>query len=65
MSISYTVDVHCDRCGDWVRGITSPKPNTAKLALAVAKKAGWSRDVKSPLTDLCPHCLAEARKEPR
>lgn len=57
MTISYTVDIHCDRCGEWMHGVTTPKPNTARLVLAKAKKVGWSRDTKTRFTDLCPTCL--------
>jgi ribosomal protein L34E len=65
VSISYTVDVHCDRCGDWIHGITSYKPNTARLVLSAVERAEWSRDLKSTYADLCPKCLQEARKEPK
>mgnify|MGYP000291181828 FL=1 len=66
MSTSYTVDIHCDRCGNWSHGAIGPKPSgLATKALKAAKKNGWSRDVNSTYTDLCPACLAEARKEAR
>lgn len=65
MTIVYTADVFCDRCGCWVHGATGSKTSgLGRPALAVAKKAGWSRDVKSTYTDLCPECLKENRKEP-
>lgn len=64
MSLTYTCDVFCDRCGNWVHGVTTNKATgLARPALAEAKKQGWSRDVKSTLTDLCPKCLAKSRKE--
>lgn len=62
MSLSYTVDVHCDRCYHWAGGVTGPKPE-ARKALAAAKKEGWSRNVRSTYTDLCPKCLIEVRAE--
>lgn len=65
MSISYTVDIHCDRCTDWIQGITSAKPNTVRRSLAEAKREGWSRNTKSVYTDLCPSCLKHVRKEPK
>jgi hypothetical protein len=64
MSVTYTCDVFCDRCGDWTHGVCSDKPTgLASKALKIAKKEGWSRDVKSTFLDLCPNCLNEFRKE--
>lgn len=60
MTVSYTCDVHCDRCGEWVRGVTAQGPRgLARAALRVAKAKGWSRNVRSTYTDLCPKCLHE------
>lgn len=65
MTIRYTADVFCDRCGNWVPGLTSEKPSgLARPALSLAKKAGWSRDTKSTYLDLCPKCLDENRRNP-
>jgi len=55
MTVRYTADVFCDRCGDLVHGVTSVKPvGIASAAIKAAKAAGWSRDVKSTFMDLCP-----------
>lgn len=63
MTVRYTADVFCDRCVNWMHGVTSEKASgLATPALKKAKKAGWSRDVKSTYTDLCPNCLNEHRK---
>lgn len=64
MTIIYTADVFCDRCGNWIHGCVSER-NTglARPALKAAKNEGWSRDVKSTYLDLCPKCLIEARKD--
>ena len=63
MSIVYTADVFCDKCGVWIHGATGNKaPGLATKALKVSKQAGWSRDVRSVYTDLCPNCLNEERK---
>lgn len=63
MSLSYTCDVFCDHCGNWVHGVTANKPTgLARPALSEAKKQGWSRDVKSTYTDLCPACLTAVRQ---
>ncbi len=65
MTVRYTADVFCDRCGNWTHGVTSDRhTGLAMPALAKAKRNGWSRDVKSTCTDLCPDCLREARKSP-
>lgn len=65
MSTSYVVDIHCDRCGNWMHGAVGPKPaGLATKAVKAAKATGWSRDVKSTFTDLCPSCLKEHRKDP-
>lgn len=64
MTLRYSADVFCDRCGNWIHGHVSHKAEgLARPALAVAKRAGWSRDVKSKFTDLCPHCLDAVRRE--
>lgn len=64
MTVRFSADVFCDRCGDWVRGATSNEKNAlATRALKVAKAAGWSRDNKSIYLDVCPKCLDEVRKE--
>jgi hypothetical protein len=65
VTISYTLDIYCDHCGNWIRGVTSKSPNTVRASLYKAKKAGWSRDTKSIYTDLCPQCLNKVRKEPK
>lgn len=63
MSITYSADVFCDNCGNWTRGVVSDKPSgMAKPALAKAKREGWSRDVNSLFTDLCPDCLGNHRR---
>lgn len=65
MSLSYTIDVHCDRCGNWISGVTVDKPQgNVRKALAVARRAGWSRDTKSLYTDVCPACLKEEQTNP-
>lgn len=62
MTVRYTADVFCDRCGDWVHGVTSDKSGgIASAALKIAKEGGWSRDVRSTYTDICPKCLVEHR----
>lgn len=61
MSVVYSADVFCDRCGDWVRG-DAVGPNAsglARQALATARRAGWSRNVQSIYLDVCPSCLKE------
>lgn len=65
MTVRYSVEVFCDRCGNWMSGINSAdKPNgLASKALKAAKQKGWSRDVKSTYLDLCPDCLGAARAE--
>ena len=66
MTVRYVCDVFCDRCGNWINGAVGEKaPGLATKALQVAKRMGWSRDVRSTYTDLCPHCLEENRKEPK
>jgi hypothetical protein len=63
MSIVYTADVHCDRCGNWAHSVTGHKPDgLATRSLKLAKANGWSRSVRSIYTDLCPDCLKNARK---
>lgn len=63
MTVRYTADVFCDRCGNWMHGAVSDKPTgLATPALKAAKREGWSRDVKSIYMDLCPLCLIEERK---
>lgn len=63
MTVRYTADVFCDKCGRWVHGLVSDKSTgLARPALQVAKRDGWSRDVKSLYTDLCPSCLDEQRR---
>ena len=62
MSIAYRVEIHCDRCGVWMEGGFGPKTaGLARKALALAKKSGWSRDVRSTFTDVCPNCLSKTR----
>lgn len=64
MTIRYTCDIFCDRCGNWAHGETKEGP-VAGMATRTLKKAkciGWSRDTKSPLLDLCPDCLKDERK---
>lgn len=64
MSTVYTADIFCDRCTNWIGGVTGNKPSgLATKAVQVAKKAGWSRDTKSQYMDLCPNCINESRKE--
>ena len=61
--IRYTADVFCDNCGCWIHGIIGSKPSgLARPALAEAKRHGWSRDVKSIFTDLCPTCLKKHQR---
>ena len=64
MSIVYQADVFCDKCGNWIRGdaVGHKASGLATQALKTAKSAGWSRDVRSLYTDLCPNCLKEERK---
>ncbi len=63
MSITYSADVFCDKCDNWIHGVTSDKPTgMARPALKIAKDNGWSRDVNSTLVDLCPSCLEDFRK---
>jgi hypothetical protein len=65
MSIVYTADVFCDKCGIWSEGVTvtgAKAPGLASKALKKAKAEGWSRDARSLYTDLCPNCLKEERK---
>jgi hypothetical protein len=63
LSLSYTCDVHCDKCAQWMHGATAAKPSgLATIALKLAKKAGWSRYTQSTYTDLCPECLEKERK---
>lgn len=64
MSILYTVDVFCDRCSNWMRGVSGHKaPSLTKTALKRAKANGWSRNVNSTFTDLCPDCLQKSRRD--
>ena len=64
MSLIYSCDVVCDRCGNWTHGLTGLKPiGLGMPSLAIAKGQGWSRASKSLYTDLCPDCLTETRKE--
>jgi hypothetical protein len=66
MTIRYSVDVFCDRCGDWTHGATSnDKQRLASYALEKVKKQGWSRATKSMYLDLCPPCLKENLKDPK
>lgn len=66
MTVSYSADVFCDRCGNWTHGVTSNhKARLATYALEEAKKQGWSRDVKSTYLDLCPKCLDKYHKDPK
>jgi len=63
MTVSYTADVHCDRCGNWVHGaVSNVNKHLARDAVASAKRKGWSRDTKSSRLDLCPDCLQRERK---
>ena len=64
MTTFYTAELHCDRCGHWVRDGLSQKPSgLAKAIVEKAKRIGWSRSTKSIYTDLCPHCLEQSRKD--
>jgi hypothetical protein len=64
MTVVYTADVFCDKCGAWVHGVCSDKASgIARKALEIAKNCGWSRDVKSTFLDLCPNCLDKFKKE--
>lgn len=66
MSISITIDIHCDRCHDWsgpANGFDHVR--TVREARAAARRCGWIRtratvepfsDEKLRLLDLCPRC---------
>ena len=64
MTVIYTADVFCDKCGDWTHGVTQDRNSgLARKAVTVSKSEGWSRDARSQYLDLCPKCLAEFRAE--
>ena len=44
-------DIWCDECGFWEH----PEGMMGKMALAWAKKRGWSRTI-NPVHDKCPVC---------
>ena len=63
MTVRYTADVFCDKCGNWIHGAVGDKPaGLARKAVKVAKAEGWSRSTRSILPDLCPPCLGEERR---
>lgn len=63
MSTVYTANIFCDRCGNWLQGVTGPKPQgLARKAVEKSKRNGWSRQNNSQYLDLCPVCLDEERK---
>lgn len=62
MTVIYTADVFCDKCGDWTHGVTLDRNSgLARKAVTVSKSEGWSRDARSQYLDLCPKCLEEFR----
>ena len=60
MSITISMDVFCNYCGNWVHGTTGYKLG-ARRARRNAKREGWVRRL-SPATgkmiDVCPVCAA-------
>lgn len=67
MTIVYTADIVCDSCYAIFNGETDNKPTgIARPTLAIAKSAGWSRNVQSIYIDLCPACASKTpTKTPR
>ena len=64
MTVIYTADVFCDKCGDWTHGVTLDRNSgLARKAIVASKREGWSRHARSQYLDLCPKCLAEFRAE--
>lgn len=64
MTVIYTADVFCDRCGNWFHGDTGfTASGLATKVVRRAKAAGWSRVNNSQWLDLCPVCVIESRKE--
>lgn len=64
MTVRYTADVFCDRCGNWVAGATGDKSSgLATKAVKAARWAGWSRVKNSMYLDLCPSCVNEYRRD--
>ena len=61
MTTHYLRTSVCGRRSNLFNGSPKRTGNAAK-AVARAKSKGWSRDVRSTYTDLCPGCLAESRK---
>lgn len=63
MTVVYTADVFCDRCGVWEHGTTGRRQQAlATVAIETAKKLGWSRQNNSMFLDLCPKCLDKTHK---
>jgi hypothetical protein len=59
MSITYSADVFCDKCGNWEHGLTGPWGSVnSKTARIEVQKQGWRRVyINSRGYDLCPHCV--------
>lgn len=65
MTVKYTADVFCDRCGNWEPSATATgntSSGLARQALSKSSKHGWSRNVRSIYLDICPTCLGESEK---
>lgn len=58
MSLTITTDVSCDRCPQWVDGISAMRIK-GKQARALANSAGWARAWNAETQsyeDLCQAC---------
>lgn len=68
MSLTYFVDVHCDRprCRSWERGDSAEEVvGLAEVARARLKSLGWRREmVDGQLVDVCPTCAERDGIEP-
>jgi len=62
MSVTITVDITCDKCGQWIHCYVG-KP-TARKAREIAKRYGWTT-VRSKVkrnNDLCPKCSNDLKE---
>jgi hypothetical protein len=64
LSITVTTDVFCDRCVNWVDGLSGVQA-FRKEARRIAASQGWvrRRDDKGRLLDLCPDCAKPLEPE--
>lgn len=65
MSVTVTTDIFCDRCGDWMEGVSGRTFVDKRLARRKARTEGWVYKydhTENKYKDFCPNCKKQIKK---